>query len=82
MKFYPRIAGFWGCSGLQKKNEIPQQGRDSLYFQVFPGHFYCMRGSSLVEVTGHDNGANLAVTFLIRMSSKEFVWSSHMTEYG
>ena len=26
-----------------------------MYFQAFPGHFYCMRGPSLVELTGHDN---------------------------
>ena len=73
---------FLGVFRFAKKHEIPEQGRDSLYFQVFPGHFYCMRGSSLVELTGHDNGANLAVTFLIRISSKEFVWSSHIAEYG
>ena len=41
-----------------------------------------MRGSSLVELTGHDNGANLTVIFLIRMSFKEFVWSSYIAEYG
>ena len=23
--------------------------------RVFPGHFYCIRGSSLVELMGHDN---------------------------
>ena len=33
------------------------QGRDSLYFQVFPGHFYFMWGYSLVELTEHDNSA-------------------------
>ena len=32
-------------------------GRDSLYFQVFPWHFYFMRGHSLVELTEHDNSA-------------------------
>ena len=27
------------------------------YIQVYPGHFYCMRWSSLVEMTGDDNSA-------------------------
>ena len=31
--------------------------RDSLYFQVFPRHFYFMRGHSLVELTQHDDSA-------------------------
>ena len=30
---------------------------DSLYFQVFPWHFYFMRGHSLVELTEHDDSA-------------------------
>ena len=36
-----------------KKNEI----WDSLYFQVFPGHFYFVRGHSLVEMTEQDSSA-------------------------
>ena len=31
--------------------------RDSLYFQVFPWHFYFIRGHSLVELTEHDDSA-------------------------
>ena len=31
--------------------------QDSLYFQVFPWHFYFMRGHSLVDLTEHDNSA-------------------------
>ena len=27
------------------------------YIQVYPGHFYCMSWSSLVEMTGDDNSA-------------------------
>ena len=34
-----------------------QEGRDSLYFQVFPRHFFFMRGHSLVELTEHDDSA-------------------------
>ena len=30
---------------------------DSLYFQVFPWHFYFMRGHSLVDLTEHDDSA-------------------------
>ena len=26
-----------------------------MYFQVFPGYFYCMHGPSLVELMGQDN---------------------------
>ena len=40
-----------------KKEEIVDEGRGSLYFQVFPGHFYFMRGHSLVELTEHDDSA-------------------------
>ena len=32
--------------------------RDSLDFQVFPWHFYFVRGHSLVELTEHDNSAD------------------------
>ena len=31
--------------------------RDSLHFQVFPWHFYFMRGHSLVDLTEHDDSA-------------------------
>ena len=40
-----------------QKNEILDEGRDSLYFQVFSWHFYFMRGHSLVELTEHDDSA-------------------------
>ena len=42
---------------LSQIYEILDQGRDKLYFQVFPGHFYFMRWHSLVELTEHDNSA-------------------------
>ena len=40
-----------------KTNEIFDEGWDSWYFQVFPWHFYFMRGHSLVELTEHENSA-------------------------
>ena len=39
-----------------KKHEI-LEGRDSLYFQVFPWHFHFMRGHSLVERTEHSSSS-------------------------
>ena len=46
-----------GAVPVRKKDEILDYGRDSLYFQVFPWHFYFMRGHSLVELTEHDDSA-------------------------
>ena len=40
----------------KKKKILTDQGRDSLYFQVFPW-LYFMRGHSLVELTEHDYSA-------------------------
>ena len=34
-------------------------------FRVFPGHFYSIRGPSLVELAGDYNSATLAVTVQI-----------------
>ena len=48
-----------------KKNEILDQGRDSLFFQVFPWHFYFMRGHSLVELTEHDDSAANIIDYRI-----------------
>ena len=41
----------------KKKKKNLDQGRDSLYSQVFPRYFHFMRGHSLVELTEHDNSA-------------------------
>ena len=38
-----------------KKMKFLTKGRDSLHFQVFPWHFYFMRGHSLVELNEHDD---------------------------
>ena len=48
---------FLGDVPVCKKNEILDEGRDSLYFQVFPWHLYFMREHSLVELTEYDNSA-------------------------
>ena len=37
--------------------EFLLKGRILCTFRVFPGHFYCMRGPSLDELTGDDNSA-------------------------
>ena len=47
---------FWGVP-VRRKHEILEEGRDSLYFQIFPERFYCMCGSSLVKLMGYDNNA-------------------------
>ena len=47
----------FGAVPVRKKNATLDQGRDSLYFLVFPRHFYFMRGHSLVELAEHDNSA-------------------------
>ena len=46
-------------------------------FRVFPGPFFCSRGLSLVELTGDDDNATSTVA-VIRMSLKEYAWSSHI----
>ena len=56
MDFYLELHVF-GAIPVRKKDEILDLGRDSLYFQVFPWHFYFMRGHSLVELTEHDDSA-------------------------
>ena len=56
MDFYLELHVF-GAVPVFKKDEILDEGRDSLYFQVFPWHFYFMRGNSLVELTEHDDSA-------------------------
>ena len=40
-----------------KKLKFLNKGGIHSFSQVFPGHFYCMRGSSLVEMTGGDSSA-------------------------
>ena len=40
-----------------------EEGRVSLYFQVFPWHFHFMRGHSLVELTENDDSAANIIDF-------------------
>ena len=56
MDFYLELHVF-GAVPVRKKDEIFYEGRDPLHFQVFPWHFYFMRGPSLVELTEHDDSA-------------------------
>ena len=57
MDFYLELHAF-GAVPVRKRDEIlDYQGRDSLYFQIFPWHFNFMRGHSLVELTEHDDSA-------------------------
>ena len=53
------------------------EGRIRCISRIFPGHFCCMRGHSLVELTGDDTDATSAVA-IIRMSPKKYVWPSHI----
>ena len=39
--------------------------RDSLYFQVFPWHFYFIREHTLVELTEHDNSAADIIVYIM-----------------
>ena len=40
------------------------KGRIRCIFRVFSGHFYCMRGLSLVELTADDNSATSTVALI------------------
>ena len=56
MFFYQELDVF-GAVPVCKKDEIIDEGWDSLYFQVFSWHFYFVRGHSLVKLTEHDNSS-------------------------
>ena len=54
---------------VRKKNEVLDYGRDSLYFQVFPGHLHFMRGHSLDVLTEHDDSdADIMVQYVLLYS--------------
>ena len=59
--FLSRVACFWSCSCSQKKMKFLTSLGTFItlivHFQVFPWHFYFMRGHSLVELTEHDDRA-------------------------
>ena len=42
----------FGVVPVRKKDEILDEERDYLYFQVFPGHFYFMRGAFIGQTDG------------------------------
>ena len=60
MKFYLRVACVLGVFQFAKSIECLIKGEICDISRVFPGHFHCMRGPSMVELTGHDNRATLA----------------------
>ena len=72
---------YLGVFLFAKNIKLLLRGRIRCIFRVFPGHFYSMRGPSLIKLTEDNNSATLAVTAQIRMSPEEYVWSSHITEY-
>ena len=55
--FLSRVACFGSCSCSQKKMKFLTKGGIHCISQVFPWHFYFMRGHSLVELTEHDDSA-------------------------
>ena len=55
MDFYLELHIF-GAVPVRKKYEILEGGIHCIS-QVFPWHFYFMRGHSLVELTEHDDSA-------------------------
>ena len=59
-------------------NRINVEGQIRRIFTVFSGHFYCMRGPLLVELTGDDNNSTTRAVAVIRMSPEEYVWPSHI----
>ena len=70
--FYLELRVF-GAVPIRKKDEILDEGRDSLYFQVFPWHFYFMREHSLVELTEHDDSAADIVSHNIHICTATFI---------
>ena len=68
---------FSGVFRFTKNIKFLLKDRICCTFRVFLGHAYCMRGPSLVKLTGNNNSATSTVP-VIRMSPKEYVWSSHI----
>ena len=50
-----QVSHVFGGAPVRKKKEILLEVGIHLISRVFPWHFYCMRGPSLVELTGYDN---------------------------
>ena len=69
---------FLGVLRLAENTKFLIRGGIRCISRVFPGHFYCLRGPSLVELTGHDKSVVLAVTVQIRVSPHENVSALQM----
>ena len=67
---------FSGVCRFTKKLKCLLKSRIRCIFRVFPGHFFyfCIRGPSLVELTGNYNSATSTVAVYYElMSPKEYV---------
>ena len=62
---------FLGVLRFAKNMKFLLKGRIRRIFGIVPGHFFCMGGSSVTELTEDDN-ATLAVTVQIQMSPKGY----------
>ena len=71
MKFYRRV-GYSVVFRFTKIMKFLLKGRVRCIFRVFPGHVYCMRGPSLVELTGDHNSATSTAAVTL-MSLNEYV---------
>ena len=68
---------FLGVFRFTENMKFVLKGQIRCTFRIFPGPFNCLRGPSLVELTGDDNSATSTVA-VIRMSLKEYAWPSHI----
>ena len=68
---------FLGVFRFTENMKFVLKGWIRCMFRVFPGLFCCSRGSHLFELTGDDDSATTTVA-VIRMSLKEYAWSSHI----
>ena len=64
---------FLGVFRFTENMKFVLKGRIRCTFRVFPGLFYCLRGPSLVELTGDDDSATCTVA-VIRISLKGYAW--------
>ena len=62
---------FLGVFRSAENMKFVLNGRIRCTFRVFPGSFNCLRGPSLVELTGDDGSATGTVAVL-QMSLKEY----------
>ena len=81
MKIYLELDVF-GDVPVNKKHQILSKGRILCTFQVFPAHFYCTRGPSLVELAGADNSTIITVAVIQCLPKSMYGHHIHIAEYG